>query len=88
MRKKSVNHKYLVCSIYGDQFSSGGITRIENVKIVMAASPFSAKVMVKKQHKPKGVKPTTYVASLILGPFKINAFSHQMYSCEDLLTVG
>ena len=88
MRKQSKNYEYLVCAIYDDQFSTEGITRIENVKIVMAPSSFSAKTMGKKQHKPEGVKPTSYVASLILGPFKVNAFSHQARSCEDLLTVG
>ncbi len=86
MRKQSKNYEYLVCAIYADQYSTDGITRIENLKVVTATSPFSAKVMVKKQHKPEGVKPTSYVAALILGSFKINAFSHQTHSCGDLLT--
>ncbi len=88
MRKQGKNHKYLVCAIYADQFSTGDITRIDHVKIVTAPSPFSAKVIAKKHHKFEGVKPSSYVAARILGPFKVNAFSHQTYSCEDLLTIG
>ncbi len=78
------DRKYLVCAIYDSKFS---IARIEHVKIVTASSPFSAKLIAKKDHNPKGEKPTSYVASLILGPFKINAASNQTFSCEDLLSI-
>ena len=79
------DRKYLVCAIYDSKFS---IAKIEHVKIVTASSPFSAKLTAKKYHiYPEGEKPTSYVASLILGPFKINAASNQTFSCEDLLSI-
>jgi len=85
-QRRVKDHKYLVCAIYDEKDSTDGATKIEHVKIVLASSPFSAKVIAKKNHNPKGEKPTSYVASLILGPFKLNASSYQTYMCEDLLS--
>ena len=79
------DHKYLVCAIY-DQIPVDNITRVDHVGIVSASSPFSAVVKARKNHNPGEVKPTKYVASLILGPFKVNAFSNQTFACEELIT--
>lgn len=87
-QRRVKNHKYLVCAIYDGEGSIGGTTRIEHVKIVTARSPFSAKLAAKKNHNPEGEKPTSYVASLILGSFKLNASSHKTHTCEELLSIG
>ncbi len=81
------DHKYLVCAIYHGRHSMDNITRIEHVEIVMACSPFSAIAIARENHNPEGEKPTKYIASLILGPFLINAFSKQTYTCEELLSI-
>ena len=81
------DHQYLVCAIYRSQHSINGLTRIEHVGIILACSPFSAITMVKRDHNPEGEKPTKYVASLILGPMRVNAFSNQTHTCEELLSI-
>ncbi len=83
-KPQTKKHKYLVCAIYD---SESLITRIEHVKIVAARSPFSAKLMVKKNHNSKGEKPVSFVASRIFGPFKVNdSSSRKTYECEELLS--
>ncbi len=82
------DHKYLVCAIYHGRHSMHELTRIEHVRIVLAGSPFSAIAIARENHhNPEGEKPTKYVASRILGPFLINAFSKQTYTCEELLSI-
>lgn len=81
------DHKYLVCAIYRDQPSINDLTRVDYVGIVLAHSPFSAVTIAKRDHNPDGEKPSKYVASLILGPFQINMFSSQTYTCEELLSL-
>lgn len=78
--------KYLVCAIYRNQPSINGLTRVDHVGIVLAHSPFSAVKTAKKDHNPDGEKPSKYVASLILGPFRVNAFSDRTHTCEELLS--
>jgi len=80
-------HKYLVCAIYRDQPSISQFTRIDYVGIVLAYSPFDAVKVAKRGHNPGEEKPRKYVASLILGPFRINAFSDRTYTCEELLSI-
>ncbi len=82
----SKGHKYLVCAIYHDQYSVGSFTRIAHAGIVLARSPSSAIAIVSRDYNPNGEKPTRYVASLILGPFQVNAFSNRLYTCEELLS--
>ncbi len=81
------DHKYLVCAIYRSQPLINKLTRIEHVEIVLACSPFSAIVIARRGHNPEGEKPTKYVASRILGPFRVNAFSNRLYTCEELLSI-
>ena len=81
------DHKYLVCAIYRGRHSINELTRIAHVGIVLACSPFSAIAIARENHNPEGEKPTKYVASRILGPFLINAFSKQTYTCEELLSI-
>ena len=85
---KTKPHKYLVCAIYNSKFSKSILTRIEHVGIVLAHSPFSAINEVRRGHNPDGEKPSKYVASRILGSFRINAFSDRTYTCEELLSTG
>ncbi len=84
-------HKYLVCAIYRSQQLANQLTRltrIEHVEIVLACSPFSAITIARRGHNPEGEKPTKYVASRILGPFRVNAFSNRLFTCEELLSTG
>ena len=84
----SKGHKYLVCAIYRSQYSVGGPTRIAHAGIVLARSPSSAIAIISRDYNPDGEKPTKYVASLILDPFRVNAFSNRLYTCEELLSTG
>ena len=84
---KTKPHKYLVCAIYRSRPLINELTRIEHVGIVLAHSPFSAITIVSRTHNPDGEKPSKYVASLILGPFQVNAFSNQLSTCEELLSI-
>lgn len=85
-QKKTQEHKYLVCAVYGDQNYEGGITKIKHIGIVQARSSFDAVVTVRRDHNPGEVKPRKYIASRILGDFKTNAFSDRTYTCEELLS--
>ena len=78
-------HKFLVCAIY-KQTPTDRITRVDYVGIVSASFPHKAVAVAREGHNPGEVKPTKYVASLILGPFKINEFSHQKSTCEELIS--
>ncbi|KKL97468.1 hypothetical protein LCGC14_1834210 [marine sediment metagenome] len=80
------DHRYLVCAIYRSQQLINQLTRIQHVGIVLAVSPFSAIAIARKDHNPEGETPTSYVASIILGPFRVNAFSNRLYTCEELLS--
>jgi len=86
-RRQAKNHEYLVCAIYHNQYLIGGLTRIAHAGIVLARSPSSAIAIVSRDYNPNREKPTKYVASLILGPFRVNAFSNQLYTCEELLSI-
>jgi hypothetical protein len=82
------DHKYLVCAIYrGKKHSINALTRIDHVGIVLACSPFGAVVIARRTHNPNGEKPTSYVASRILGPFRVNMFSDRTFTCEELLAL-
>ncbi len=82
----SKGHKYLVCAIYRGQYSINELTRIAHAGIVLARSPSSAIAIVSRDYNSDREKPTRYVASIILGPFRINAFSNRLYTCEELLS--
>lgn len=86
-QRKAQNHKYLVCAVYNGKYSKSILTRVEHVGIVLARSPFSAVNKVKRDHNPDGEKPSKYVSSLILGPFRVNQFSDRTYTCEELLSI-
>lgn len=84
----SKDREYLVCAIYrGKKHSINTLTRIDPVEIVLACSSFSAMVTASRSHNPDGEKPTKYVASRILGPFRVNMFSDRTFTCEELLSM-
>ncbi len=83
---KTKPHKYLVCAIYRGQPFRNDLTRVDHVGIVLAHSPSSAITIAKEGHNPDGEKPSKYVASRILGPFRVNMFSNQTYTCEELIS--
>ncbi len=85
IQKKKQSHKYLVCAIYDGRSSIGNITRIKHVAIVITSSPSNAVVTARRSHNPGEVIPRRYIASLILGDFKTNAFSDRTHTCEELL---
>jgi hypothetical protein len=87
INKKTKPHKYLVCAIYNSKYSKSILTRIEHVGIVLAHSPFSALNILRRDHNPDGEKPSKYVASRILGAFRVNMFSDQTYTCKELLSI-
>ncbi len=82
-KRQVKNDKYLVYAVYN---SMGTLTKIGHVGIVLARSSFSAITIAKRNHNPDGEKPNKYVASLILGPFRVNMFSERTFSCEELLS--
>ena len=86
-RRRDQEHKYLVWAIYRNRGSMSNITSIEPVKILSACSPFSATAIVRRDHNPVGARPSSYTASIILGDFRVNAFSNQTFSCEELLSL-
>ncbi len=85
LQKKKQNHKYLVCAIYDSQNFIGNITGIKHVGIVITSSSSNAVITARRNHNPGEVIPRRYIASLILGDFKTNAFSDRTHTCEELL---
>ena len=84
-KRQVKNHKYLVCAIY--RISTGSITRVKYVGVVLASSSPSAITKAKKKHKTNGEIPDKYVASRIFGSFQTTP-SGRTFTCEELLSIN
>jgi len=84
--KQTQDYKYLVCAVYHSQRSTDNLTRVDHMGIVLAQSSFSAIAMARGEHDPSNERPTLWVASRILGPYRVNMHSQRTFTCEELLS--
>ena len=88
--KKTQDYKYLVCAVYHgqhsiDRFGIANLTRVDHIGVILAQSQFSAIAIARGERNPSEERPTLYVASRILGPFRVSMYHDRTFTCEELL---